>query len=141
MRRALGAAAALLLPIALLAGPAAAATHEKSPSAATPAVAAHTVVRPGTVLSQGPDDVCNDSISRPNLHLGSSGPAVAQLQCYLNNAIDAGIDEDGSFGRVTQNTVRDFQQCADITVDGLVGAQTWSFLTLWANSPDAPFSC
>ncbi|MEU3341578.1 peptidoglycan-binding domain-containing protein [Streptomyces sp. NPDC002144] len=140
MRRALGAAAALLLPIALFAGPAAAAPLEKSPSAVTP-VAAHTVPRPGTVLAQGPDDVCNDSISRPLLHLGSSGPAVAQLQCYLNNAIDAGIDEDGSFGRVTLSTVMDFQQCAGITVDGRVGAQTWSFLTLWANSPDAPFSC
>lgn len=29
-----------------------------------------------------------------------------------------------------------FQEREDITVDGIIGAQTWSFLTYWANSPN-----
>lgn len=143
MRRALGAAAALILPI-VLAGSAAAAPHDTAPSGTVQAVrvgAAQELNHPRTLPAQGPDDVCYYTIRRPSLHRGSSGRAVAQLQCYLNQAVDAGIDEDGSFGGVTQSSVRDFQQCADITVDGRVGSQTWSFLAFWANSPDAPFSC
>ncbi|MGW2520295.1 peptidoglycan-binding domain-containing protein [Streptomyces sp. NPDC001617] len=143
MRRALGAAAALILPI-VLAGAASAAPPDTARSATVQAVnagATQKLNHPRILPAQGPDDVCNYTISRPSLHRGSSGRAVLQLQCYLNQAIDAGIDEDGSFGGVTRSTVRDFQQCADITVDGRVGAQTWSFLAFWANSPDAPFSC
>ncbi|WP_354409251.1 peptidoglycan-binding domain-containing protein [Streptomyces sp. PvP037] len=40
---------------------------------------------------------------------------------------------------VTQSATRDFQRCAGIVVDGRIGAQTWSFLSFWANAPDAPF--
>jgi peptidoglycan hydrolase-like protein with peptidoglycan-binding domain len=55
--------------------------------------------------------------------------------------MDAGLREDGRFGNQTRNAVRTFQQCADIAVDGRVGAQTWSFLSFWANAPDRPFFC
>ncbi|MFD8305230.1 peptidoglycan-binding protein [Streptomyces sp. NPDC059690] len=143
MRRAFGAAAALILSI-VLAGSAAAAPHDTASPATAQAVNAGLTQKlnhPGILPVQGPDDVCDYTIRRPSLHRGSSGRAVAQLQCYLNQAIDAGIDEDGSFGGETLSTVRDFQECADITVDGRVGAQTWSFLSFWANSSDAPFSC
>ncbi|MBR8639800.1 peptidoglycan-binding protein [Streptomyces tuirus] len=51
----------------------------------------------------------------------------------------AGLDEDGDFGRVTQSATEDFQRCADIVVDGRIGAQTWSFLSFWAHAPGAPF--
>ncbi|WP_151770150.1 peptidoglycan-binding domain-containing protein [Streptomyces abyssomicinicus] len=50
-----------------------------------------------------------------------------------------GLDVDGEFGPVTEKALRRFQGCADITVDGICGAQTWSHLTLWANGPD--FAC
>ncbi|MFE7889648.1 peptidoglycan-binding protein [Streptomyces sp. NPDC057412] len=144
MRRAFVAAAALIAPLALLGGPAAATSHETSPSVSasvTSARAEHTARHPSTALPRGPVDVCNHTDLRPNLERGSQGRAVQQAQCYLNAAIGADLAEDGDFGRVTQNTTRFFQQCADITVDGRIGAQTWSFLAFWANRPDAPFDC
>ncbi|GHD52678.1 hypothetical protein GCM10010335_65420 [Streptomyces galbus] len=126
MRRMLTAAAALALPLAFVGAPAVAATYE-------------VVTPPTSVMTVGPDDVCNYTDSRPTLHVGSSGSAVRQAQCYLNQAIGADLDEDGDFGRVTQAATKDFQRCADIVVDGIIGAQTWSFLSFWANAPGAPF--
>lgn len=80
---------------------------------------------------------CNHTISRPTIRRGSSGAAVKQAQCYLNLSMqDTSLVEDGSFGPVTETATRKFQGCAEITVDGVIGAQTWSFLTFWANSPD-----
>ncbi|MEU9223462.1 peptidoglycan-binding domain-containing protein [Streptomyces massasporeus] len=99
----------------------------------------NTLNRPATLVAQGPDDVCNFTDNRPTLVLGTTGAVVQQAQCYLNQAIDANLDEDGDFGRLTQSATRAFQQCAGIVVDGRVGAQTWSFLSFWANAPDAPF--
>jgi peptidoglycan hydrolase-like protein with peptidoglycan-binding domain len=93
------------------------------------------------IPAQGPIDACEYTDRRPNLQRGSSGSAVRQVQCYLNEAIDAGLREDGRFGGQTRNAVRDFQQCADITVDGRVGSQSWSFLSFWANDPGRPFFC
>ncbi|MGW4608686.1 peptidoglycan-binding domain-containing protein [Streptomyces sp. NPDC004532] len=45
------------------------------------------------------------------------------------------IPEDGSFGPVTEAATKRFQSCAGIVVDGLIGPQTWSYLTYWASSP------
>jgi peptidoglycan hydrolase-like protein with peptidoglycan-binding domain len=129
MGRASATVAALLLPLALAGGPAAATSQGTPPSEAA------------RVLPAQPVDVCDYTINRPNLQRGSSGPAVRQAQCYLNEAIDAGLRQDGRFGGQTQNAVRDFQQCAGIVRDGRIGAQTWSFLSFWANDPDRPFFC
>ncbi|MFI8892517.1 peptidoglycan-binding protein [Streptomyces paradoxus] len=135
MRRVLTAVAALALPISLAAAPAVASTTET----AKPAQVVDKLNRPTALVAQGPDDVCDFTDSRPSLLLGSSGSAVRQAQCYLNQAIDAGLDQDGDFGRLTQAATRAFQQCAGIVVDGRIGAQTWSFLSFWANAPGAPF--
>lgn len=79
---------------------------------------------------------CNHTRSRPTVKIGSSGDAVKQAQCYLNLSVDAEkLVEDGLFGPLTDAATKKFQQCADIIVDGIVGPQTWSFLTFWANSP------
>ncbi|MGX1566869.1 peptidoglycan-binding domain-containing protein [Streptomyces sp. NPDC055506] len=140
MRRVLTAAAALTLSITLAGPPAAAASQETSvTTAAADAQAAHKLKRPATLVAQGPVDVCDYTNRRPNLRVGSSGAVVQQAQCYLNHAIGADLDEDGDFGPVTQSAAEDFQRCAGIVVDGRVGAQTWSFLSFWANAPDAPF--
>ncbi len=108
-------------------------------AAVTSTQAAHKLNSPTKLVTQGPDDVCNYTDSRPSLLLGSSGAAVQQAQCYLNQAIGSGLDEDGDFGRLTQSATMDFQRCAHIIVDGRIGAQTWSFLSFWANAPGAPF--
>ncbi|MFC8920654.1 MULTISPECIES: peptidoglycan-binding domain-containing protein [unclassified Streptomyces] len=82
-------------------------------------------------------DICNHTNARPTIKIGSSGVGVQQAQCYLNNSLTGeGLVVDGIFGPLTDAAVRRFQGCADITVDGLCGAQTWSHLTFWANSPD-----
>ncbi|GHF78263.1 hypothetical protein GCM10018783_55610 [Streptomyces griseosporeus] len=90
---------------------------------------------PSGVITHGADDVCNYTNQRPTLKTGSSGRAVQQAQCYLNNAIPGlDLDEDGDFGPVTARATKQFQRCAGITVDGVIAAQTWSFLVFWANS-------
>ncbi|MFF9026707.1 peptidoglycan-binding domain-containing protein [Streptomyces iakyrus] len=140
MRRVLIAVAALALPVSLAGAPAVAASPG-SPSTAVveQAPAADKLNGPTILVAQGPDDVCDFTINRPSLRPGSSGAAVQQAQCYLNQAIDAGLDQDGDFGQITQSATRAFQQCAGIVVDGRIGAQTWSFLSFWANAPGAPF--
>ncbi|MFJ1705245.1 peptidoglycan-binding protein [Kitasatospora sp. NPDC088346] len=83
---------------------------------------------------------CNFTIARPTLEQGSSGDAVKQAQCLLNFSLTGdGLALDGVFGPVTDAATRRFQKCADITVDGVIGSQTWSFLTFWANSEG--FAC
>ncbi|WP_162467070.1 peptidoglycan-binding domain-containing protein [Streptomyces cavernae] len=106
---------------------------------ATSTQAAPEAKHPTGPVAQGPVDVCDYTDTRPTLRLGSSGPAVQQAQCYLNQAMGAGLDEDGDFGPVTQSATQDFQRCAGIVVDGRIGAQTWSFLSFWANAPGTPF--
>ena len=140
MRRAFTAAAALALPIALAGAPAVAASHSASATAIVASTtAAHKLKHATNLVAQGPDDICNHTKSRPCLHQGSSGRAVQQAQFYLNQAIGAGLDEDGDFGRLTESATEDFQQCAGIVVDGRIGAQTWSFLSFLVNAPGAPF--
>ncbi|MEC4017583.1 peptidoglycan-binding domain-containing protein [Streptomyces sp. H27-D2] len=84
--------------------------------------------------------VCQFTKSRPTIKRGASGVAVKQAQCYLNHSLKGkGLLEDGEFGPVTDAAVHKFQKCADITIDGIIGAQTWSHLTFWANS--SGFAC
>ena len=54
------------------------------------------------------------------LRLGSTGVNVIYLQGAL------GLKQDGQFGPITQRRVREFQQSEGLTVDGVVGPQTWS---------------
>ncbi|MFC9684074.1 peptidoglycan-binding protein [Streptomyces sp. NPDC056948] len=126
MRPAHAIAAAVLLSAGLVGGPAAAA----------PQIIPERTER---VVAQGPDDICDYTNRRPNLQQGSSGAVVQQAQCYLNEAVGAELDVDGDFGGQTRGAVTAFQQCAEIVVDGRVGAQTWSFLSFWANDPGRPF--
>ena len=56
------------------------------------------------------------------LKRGSSGADVKTLQGKLNLA------QDGIFGPITEEAVRDFQKRKGLTVDGIVGAKTWAAL-------------
>ena len=60
--------------------------------------------------------------------LGSKGDAVTTLQTKLNEVSPYGLSVDGVFGKKTENAVRDFQKHNDLSVDGIVGAKTWSKL-------------
>lgn len=58
---------------------------------------------------------------------GSTGDDVRKLQEKLNE-YGYGLDTDGIFGVKTQSAVRDYQKNNGLSVDGIVGANTWGKL-------------
>lgn len=56
------------------------------------------------------------------LKKGSRGDEVRKLQAKLN------LEADGNFGPKTELAVKAFQKANDLSVDGIVGAKTWSKL-------------
>lgn len=108
-------------------------TETKSPPPPEPQ---RTGLPPENPEPSGPAEACVYTDSRPAVELGSNGSAVRQAQCYLNlTSADGQIPEDGDFGPVTEEATERFQSCAGITVDGLIGPETWAYLTHWAGSP------
>jgi Putative peptidoglycan binding domain/Penicillin-insensitive murein endopeptidase len=83
---------------------------------------------PGAAPSPSP------SSHPPVLRHGSRGSAVRDLQTRLNTWITAsrpGLQQlvvDGSFGSRTLAAVQTYQQSQGLTVDGVVGSQTWARL-------------
>lgn len=61
---------------------------------------------------------------------GSTGDAVRAVQSQIHSRGDGAnqITIDGIFGPVTDNTVRAFQALLGLSVDGIVGPQTWNHL-------------
>jgi len=64
------------------------------------------------------------------------GAGVRALQEMLN-ALAYGLDADGIFGKATEAAVRDFQKINGLSVDGIVGAQTWAALEGAKDSTDS----
>jgi peptidoglycan hydrolase-like protein with peptidoglycan-binding domain len=67
----------------------------------------------------------------PTLQEGSTGDVVRSLQTVLTNgAVGQWVTTpqgiDGDFGPHTQASVKAFQSWGGVTVDGVVGDQTWS---------------
>jgi peptidoglycan hydrolase-like protein with peptidoglycan-binding domain len=77
------------------------------------------------------------TLSLPVLRQGSnpeSGPtAIEHLQLMLNERGGFPIvNVDGAFGPSTDQSVKHYQQNENLTVDGIVGKQTWtSLLSKW----------
>ena len=59
--------------------------------------------------------------------LGDQGHEVTALQ-YLLNFKGQNLVVDGNFGPKTRDAVKDFQTSKGLTVDGIVGAETWTAL-------------
>jgi zinc D-Ala-D-Ala carboxypeptidase len=59
---------------------------------------------------------------------GSSGDAVRALQDQLKNRYGYSLDITGQFGSTTTTHIQSFQRSKGLTVDGIVGANTWSAL-------------
>jgi hypothetical protein len=98
------------------------------------------VRRGSTIVIDLPQDGEQESLeletSQPTLRKGSSGSAVMTLQSRLKTL---GFDPgpiDGIFGSGTDTAVRAFQRARGISVDGIVGPQTWA--TLYASTPSKP---
>jgi murein L,D-transpeptidase YcbB/YkuD len=70
---------------------------------------------------------------------GSNGDAVSAVQSQIRSRGDGAnqITVDGIFGPVTNNCVRAFQTLLGLSVDGIVGPQTWNHLVNgYLTSPD-----
>ncbi|AKG21076.1 peptidoglycan-binding domain-containing protein [Calothrix sp. 336/3] len=76
-------------------------------------------------------------ITKPVLQVGSKGQSVREMQQILNQRLaefdvialsPLQIKVDGDFGILTQNAVKYLQCLAYLTVDGVVGVKTWTFL-------------
>ena len=60
---------------------------------------------------------------------GSNGDAVRAVQSQMHSrGGGAAIAVDGVFGSMTNDAVRAFQALTGLTVDGIVGPQTWNYL-------------
>ena len=69
-----------------------------------------------------------DAIIRTTLRRGSTGEDVAYLQGRLNGIGFGPLVVDGIFGAFTEEAVKNFQKYYGLTVDGIVGIQTWAKL-------------
>ena len=70
----------------------------------------------------------NDTNYRPVLRFGSKGEDVEYLQRRLNGIGFGSLVVDGIFGVATEESVKKFQKENGLTVDGIVGSQTWATL-------------
>jgi lysozyme len=81
--------------------------------------------------------VCGHSDARPTLRLGATGVEVREMQCRLNLAMEPGhyppLAIDGNFGGGTESRVVEFQSCAGLGADGVVGPNTWAALVDWSS--------
>ncbi|MCL6453539.1 MAG: peptidoglycan-binding protein [Alicyclobacillus sp.] len=73
----------------------------------------------------------------PTIQRGATGAAVVKLQKLLNQH-GAKLKVDGIFGPATQAAVRNFQGAHHLTMDGIVGPQTWGALEAPAPTPSLP---
>jgi peptidoglycan hydrolase-like protein with peptidoglycan-binding domain len=66
--------------------------------------------------------------SEPVLRVGSSGLPVRRAQKRMSLVgFDVG-GVDGRYGAKTESAVKDLQQRFHVTVDGMVGPQTWAII-------------
>ena len=74
--------------------------------------------------------------SGPTLSIGATGHDVRRLQrIFVMTKVLAPSNITGSFDATTEQAVKDFQQGAGLTADGIVGPQTWQALPADPNTP------
>ena len=75
--------------------------------------------------------------SEPVLRIGSSGLPVRRLQSRMSAVgFDTG-GVDGRFGAKTEQAVKQLQQQASLSVDGVVGPKTWTIVDALENEGNA----
>lgn len=72
-------------------------------------------------------------MANKTLSYGSSGDEVKKLQKALNE-VGYSLDVDGQFGTKTQSAVKSYQQKNGLSVDGIVGVNTWNSLSKLSSS-------
>ena len=74
--------------------------------------------------------------SGPTLSIGATGHDVRRLQrLFVMTKVLTPSGITGSFDAATEQAVKDFQQGEGLTVDGIVGPQTWQALPADPNTP------
>jgi peptidoglycan hydrolase-like protein with peptidoglycan-binding domain len=74
--------------------------------------------------------------SGPTLSIGTTGHDVRRIQrIFVMTKALPPSDITGSFDATTEQAVKDFQEGAGLTVDGIVGPQTWQALPADPNTP------
>ena len=72
----------------------------------------------------------------PTISIGSTGRDVRRLQrIFVMTKVLAPGNITGTFDSTTEQAVKDFQQGAGLTVDGIVGPMTWQSLPADPNTP------
>jgi peptidoglycan hydrolase-like protein with peptidoglycan-binding domain len=72
----------------------------------------------------------------PTISIGSTGRDVRRLQrIFVMMKVLASDNITGNFDSTTEQAVKDFQQGAGLTVDGIVGPTTWQALPADPNTP------
>jgi peptidoglycan hydrolase-like protein with peptidoglycan-binding domain len=72
---------------------------------------------------------------QPTIRRGDEGPVVRRAQRGIRRTPNLGLAVDGIFGAATEQAVREFQQASNLTVDGIVGPNTWAKLPDGAPMP------
>jgi peptidoglycan hydrolase-like protein with peptidoglycan-binding domain len=69
-------------------------------------------------------------VNQPTLKLGSTGPAVKELQKLLKQRVPmlSNLEVDGIFGEITKLAVEVFQYRVFLKHDGIVESKTWKAL-------------
>ena len=76
--------------------------------------------------------------TNPELRQGEKGEWVSHLQQMLEDAGYSPGAIDGDFGPKTEAAVRAYQEAYQLTIDGVVGPETWGQLTWtwdWSEFP------
>ena len=68
--------------------------------------------------------IASKAVATATLKKGSKGENVKTLQRNLNEVMDTDIKVDGSFGTITETTVKAFQKKYGLTVDGSYGPKS-----------------
>ena len=68
--------------------------------------------------------IASKAVATATLKKGSSGENVKTLQRNLNEVMDTDIKVDGSFGTITETTVKAFQKKYGLVVDGCYGPKS-----------------
>lgn len=65
---------------------------------------------------------------QPTIAIGANGEAVKRLERALRRTPNLSLAVDGVFGPPLETAVKQFQEGAGLTVDGIVGPLTWTAL-------------
>ena len=97
----------------------------------------HVIRAPASDKTAPVDDCCSYTagnacqVFAPELEHGSYGPAVAAAQAALNYHGFGPLTVNGSFDNAVRLSIQDFQKVHKLTVDGIIGPQTWRTLLYW----------